>query len=176
MKKISAATWLLVFTMLFSCSREEKKSKLAFDNNIESIYWGSSPNTIKFANAHSGNYVCKLDKTNPFSQVFNIKVKDLSTKPLRRAKISAWFMLTGNYSEQNLVLDVRDSSMQQSLEWINTDAIDYVKDLNKWGKAELIVDLTKKNRNNPNNVFRIYASNGKEEPIYVDDFEIQFEE
>jgi hypothetical protein len=147
-----------------------------FNNNIETSYWTTSSNTIQVNNAHSGNYCCKLNKDSPFSTTFNIRVKDISEKPLQRAKISAWFMPTSDLVEQNLVLDIRDSTTEKSFEWINNDAANYLTELNKWGKIDLLVDLTINNRNDPNNVYRIYASNGKDEPIYVDDFEIVFEE
>jgi hypothetical protein len=164
-----------LFIILITACSEEKKSKLTFTNDIESSYWSSSAGVMVFPNAHSGNYVSKLNKESAYSTIFNIKVKDIPDHASQRIKISAWFMLTGNDSEQNLVLDVRDSSMQNSLEWINVDARDYVTDLNTWGKTELIVDLTQKSRNSPENVLRIYAANGKETPVYVDDFEIEFE-
>jgi hypothetical protein len=170
---------LICASLLFffsACSDEENYNKLSFDNNIECTGWSTSGSTIPYANAHSGNYVCKIDKNNSFSTMLDIKVKDISKKPLKRAKITAWFMLTSHDTEQNLVLDVRDSTLQNSFEWIKTDAADYTNDLNKWTKAELIVDLTKKDRNNVNNIYRIYAANGKNDPVYVDDFEVSFEE
>jgi hypothetical protein len=138
--------------------------------------WKDSPSMIQFPDAHSGTHVCKLNKDNPFSSSMDIKVKDISRKPLKTARITAWFMITSNTSDQNLVLDIRDSTLQNSFEWINTDAANYLTDLNKWAKVEMTVDLTKKDRNNPNNVYRIYAANSKDEPVYVDDFEVSFEE
>ena len=168
---------LLCMTALFAgCSEEKVRGKLTFDNNNECISWSQSTSTIKFPQAHSGNYVCKINKENPFSNVLNIRVSEISNKPLKRATITAWFMLTSNGTEQNLVMDVRDSSQQNSFEWINVDAADNNNELNKWRKAELVVDLTKKDRNNINNVYRIYASNGRDEAVYVDDFEVSFEE
>jgi hypothetical protein len=165
---------ILPVIMVVACS-QEKKTQLIFSNDVEGKYWSSSSSVIEFPQAHSGNHVNKLNKQNAFSNTFNIRIKDISSKPVKRVRISAWFMLTGDNSERNLVLDIRDSSNQKSLEWINADARDYIPDLNQWAKAELVVDLTLKNRNNPENTLGVYAANGKEEPIYVDDIEILFE-
>ena len=167
---------ILLFFICAGCSREGDFNKLSFNNSLECAGWSTSGSMIPFADSHSGHYVCKINKDNAFSSILDIKVKDISKKPLKRARITAWFMLTSHTTEQNLVLDVRDSTLQNSYEWINTDAADYSIDLNKWVKAELVVDLTKKNRNNINNIYRIYASNGKDDPVYVDDFEVSFEE
>jgi hypothetical protein len=172
----SLITYLCIIVLFAGCSGETTKSKLSFDNNNECISWQQTASAIRFPQAHSGNYVCKINKDNPFSAVLDIRVKDISDKPLRKARITAWFMLTSNGTEQNLVMDVRDSTMQNSYEWINVDAADYNSELNKWSQAELVIDLTKKDRNNINNVYRIYASNGRSEPVYVDDFEVSFEE
>jgi|GEM_PF-6349931 len=177
--KISAAILRAIpFLFLVACSgsKEDKGNKLTFKNDLEGNYWSPSQNLISFPQSHSGNFVNKLETGQAFSNIFNIRVKDISSKPVKRAKVTAWFMLTGTDSEQNLVLDVRDSTMQNSFEWINVDATDFVSELNKWGKVELIVDLTLKNRNSPDHVFRIYAANGRKQPVYVDDFEISFEE
>ena len=178
MKKILNIGFPLLIIQLASCS-SEKDSKLFFSNNIESSYvWDEHPpsSIVKFDKAHSGNYVCKMDVNNPFSITYNMRVKDISPKPLSKVKVSAWFMLTENNSEQNLIINILDSSMQKSFEWLARNAAEDIKELNQWGRVEQTIDLTQKNRNNPDNVIRIYAANGRGEPVYVDDIEIQFEE
>src|SRR5436190_8969490 len=87
---------LLCFIMVAGCSEEKSKSKLSFDNNSESIYWKRTETAVRFPQAHSGNYVSKIYRDNPFSIVLDLPVRDISDKPLRRAKIKAWFMLTSN--------------------------------------------------------------------------------
>ena len=179
MKKFNQGLLLVLsIALVSSCSNEQKDSKLFFSNNIENGYvWGDhSPSIQRFDNAHSGNYVCKLDEKTPYSVVFNMREKAISTKQLKKATVTAWFLLTGTNSEQNLVIDVRDSADQNSLQWSNMNAANSILDVNKWGQAELSLDLTQKGWDNPNNCIRIYAANGKGEPVYVDDIEIRFEE
>lgn len=166
---------LLLLILAAGCSTEKNRSKFVFDTTMENIYWSPSPSTIKYDNAHSGNYACKINTTNAFSTVFESKVSEISNKPLKSAKISAWMMLTGDNSEQNLVLEIRDSSNQQTKEWLNTDAIDYIDNLNHWTKIDLIIDLTINDRNNLQNIYKVYASNGKEDAVFVDDFQVEFE-
>ena len=172
----SIVAFLIILIVVAGCTSEQGIGKLTFDNNIECISWSHPESTVKFPEAHSGNYVCKIYKDNPYSAVLDIRVKDISSKPLKKIYVNAWFRLTSNASEQSLVLDIRDSTVQNSFEWLNVDAADFNNDLNKWSRAELIVDLTKKDRNNINNVYRIYAVNNRDEPVYVDDFEVSFEE
>lgn len=166
---------ILSLAILFAGCSEKERGKFVFDSNMETSYWSPSTNVIKFANAHSGNHACKIDKSNPYSTTFELRANEISEKPLHTAKITGWFLLTGDNSEQQLVFEVRDSSNLQTLEWINTNAADYIEELNQWGKIELIVDLSFDNRNNPKNIFRVYASNGKEDAVYVDDIEVGFE-
>ncbi len=164
---------LLSLILATGCS-EEKRGKLTFDTNFESAYWGTNSSVIKSAEAHSGNYMSKINKDNPYSSTFEIKAKDLESKSISSVNITAWFMLTGDNSEQQLVFEIRDSSNLKTLEWLNLDATEYVEELNKWVKVEHLVDLTENNRNNPNNIYRVYASNSKDEPVYVDDIDIEF--
>jgi len=169
-------TLLSISAVFASCKEEKVKSKLSYDNNNESMAWTQSPAIIKTPEAHSGNYVCKIDKGSPYSSVLNVRVKDISDKQLKKARISAWFMLTSNASEQGLVLDIRDSTGQNSLEWLGVDAADFTTEVNKWARAELVVDLTQKDRNNKGKLYRIYALNNTDAPVFVDDFEVNFEE
>jgi len=170
--------YAFIILVLFSagCSSEQTQPKMSFGCNIETIYWKNLSVSYKFPNAHSGNYVSKLNKDSPYSAALDLPVREISSKPLKRAKITAWFMCTSNASVQNLVCDIRDSSMQNSVEWIGVDAADFSIELNKWSKAELIIDLTKNNRNNLSYVYRIYAFNDKDDPVYVDDFDVSFED
>ena len=71
MKKIFGLVLLAI--VVFSACDENKNSGLIFSNNMESsIAWNGNktPNSyhiIKFDNAFSGEYVCKLDSANPYS-------------------------------------------------------------------------------------------------------------
>ena len=174
-KKTQFVAYLVIIILFAGCSDDTSQTRFRFDNNNECISWRHTTSTVRFPQAHSGNYVCRINKDNEYSTILDIRVRDISDKPLKKARISAWFMLTGNASMQNLVFDVRDSSVMNSYEWINADAADQDYELNKWTHVKLEVDLTKKDRNNMNNVYRIYANNNREEPVYVDDFEVFFE-
>jgi hypothetical protein len=169
----------LMVLSLSSCDRN-KNSDLIFFNSMESsIGWNVNqvPNNypiIKFDNAFSGQYVCKLDSTNPFSITFYMKQKDICKKKLSLVRLSAWFMIIADNSEQNLVTEIRDSN-EKVLEWIVKDAKDFEPEINNWRKVSITIDLTLNERNNPENYVRIYASNGKAFPVFVDDIKIEFE-
>jgi len=173
---LSKLACFIIIVFISGCSGEPNRGALTFNNNIECILWEQSASSIKFDNAHSGNYVSKINSDNPYSTILNIRARDISDKPLKTVKVTAWFMLTSNTTEQSLVLDIRDSTNLQSIEWLNVDAASFNIVLNKWAQAELIVNLARNNRNNIDNVYRIYAVNSKNEPVYVDDFEVSFED
>lgn len=171
--KIKLLSIIIIFNT--ACTQSKQRGNLVFDTNLENSNWSTSGSQSKFNNAHSGNFVCKINKDNAFTNNFEARVIDVSSKTLKTARISAWMMLTSKNSEQNLVLEIRDSSNQKTLEWLNTNAADYIDNLNQWVKIDLVVDLTINNRNNQQNIYRIYASNGKDDIVYVDDFEVGFE-
>ena len=84
-------------------------------------------------------------------------------------------MLKGKNSEHNLVVDIRDSN-NETTEFISQSTGYNVNEINAWIKTKKTFNLAEHNRNNPDNHIRIYFFNGKKEPIYVDDLEIEFEE
>jgi hypothetical protein len=176
MKKFTGILACALIVILSSCSNERTKSKLIFSYDNEDNYWSPNASVVKFADAHSGNSANKINKQNPYSGVFDIKANEISAKRLQYAKISAWFLMTGNNSEQNLVFDVRDAATQKSYEWISKDAMEFAKGMNQWCKVTLEVDLRQAGRGNLDRAYRIYACNGKDDVVYVDDFEIEFED
>lgn len=175
MKKHFKKLLAFIFIFYVSCSDNKNKGRLCYDSNTENPYWRATGAVIKFENAHSGNYVSKINKDNPFSLNFEAKAKEISDKSLSKAKLSAWIMLTSFDSEQNLVFEIRDSTGEKTLEWLNINAADYIENLNQWVKIDHLVDLTISNRNNKEYFYRAYAANGKEHAVYVDDFELEFE-
>lgn len=166
---------IVAIAAITSCSGERKRSNLTYDSNTENNYWKTT-NAVEVSDkAHSGNYLSRINKNNPFSLNFEAQLKKISDKPLSKAYISAYIMLTGFETEQNLVLEIRDSTGEKTVEWLNVDAGDYIDEPNKWVKIDNIIDLTINNRNNPNNFYRVYATNGKEGDVFVDDFMVEFE-
>jgi predicted DNA-binding protein (MmcQ/YjbR family) len=170
--KLFAVSAIITIT---SCSNERKRGALIYDSNNENGLWRTTGAVIKSDKAHTGSYLNKINKDNPYSNTFEIQVKDISSKPLTKVYLSAYMMLTEYNTEQNLVLEIRDSTGQNLTEWLSINAADYIDKPNEWVKIENVLDLTINNRNNLDYFYRVYATNGKEGAVYVDDFEIEFE-
>lgn len=175
MKALIKLLIVSIVITIASCSNERKRGSLTYDSNNENGLWRTTGAVIKSDKARSGSYVNKINKDNPFSNTFEIQAKNISNRPLSKAYISAYMMLTDDNTEQNLVLEIRDSTGQNLIEWLNINAANYIDNLNEWVKVDNIIDLTINNRNNPGYYYRVYASNGNEADVYVDDFEVEFE-
>jgi hypothetical protein len=70
-----------------------------------------------------------------------------------------------------LVTVITDQS-GQNLFWNGSSIKDFVKKPNEWVMISGEIDLSKYNM--PNNVFRLFGWNIGKEPVYFDDFEVEF--
>ncbi|HLG35572.1 MAG TPA: hypothetical protein VI757_11890 [Bacteroidia bacterium] len=179
MKIILKINLFLLATVTISCnSNSNNDSKLTYTNNFETDYAFNSHhqgNVIKSADAHSGWFVSKIDSTQVFSTTFNMQVSDISKNPLQFVHFSAWIKMESMNSQPMMVVDVADST-KKTLEWLALHVNQQITELNEWVKVDVKFDLTDNKRNSPSNYLKIYVSNGKKEPSYVDDISITFNE
>jgi hypothetical protein len=169
---------LLTVAFTWGCNSGKNDSKLHFTNTIESSYaWTDHPatNMIWSNDAHSGNYVCKLDSSACCSATFNMKLSDISKKSLKSVHITAWINLSSISASADLILDVRDNS-QKTLDYISTSAMDFISQPNQWVQVSLDANLDEKNRNKADNYFRVFVANSKPDYALVDDIELEFTE
>ena len=178
MNKITALVLWFVFIFAPACNPGRQDSKLYFSNSVESAFaWQdhSSQGITWSDQAHSGNYVCKMDSATPYSVTFNMKLSDISRKPLKSVRISAWVNMSSMVSDPVIAVDIRDSNFT-SMEWISRPAKDFVAQPNHWEQIDFKVNLREKNRNRKSNYLRIYLSNAHRDYTLADDIEISFEE
>src|SRR5258705_12101284 len=137
----------IMFTVIFllaSCSSDKKKSELYFFDTIESNYaWNGNhiPCIIKSDLAHSGMFVCKVNKDFSSSVTFNMRLGDISAKPLKSVTVSGWVMLIGNGSEHNLVVDIRTKN-DSTGEFLAHNTGYNLEEVNQWTKAKITYNLT----------------------------------
>ena len=169
---------VILAALLFAgCSSSDKDSGLVFSNSMESnLAWMDHPqsNIVWSDNAHSGHYVCKLDASSPYSVTYNMKVSDISKKPLKSVHISAWVNMSTVTGDRYIGISILESS-QQAMDWIAQKALEVIGKPGEWHKVELNVDLLGK-RNRPTNIYRIFAVNEKQDVVLLDDLTIEFEE
>jgi hypothetical protein len=168
----------LALSGLIASCRSDKKTSLYFLDTVESNYaWNGNhiPCIIKSEKAHSGMYMCKVNKDYSSSVTFNMRLGDISPKPLKAVTVSGWIMLTGNNSERNITIDIRNQN-DSMVEYFSHNTGYDLRDINKWVYTKYRFNLSKKNRNNIDNRILVYFYNSKEEPIYVDDIAVEFEE
>jgi hypothetical protein len=166
-----------LITLLTACGDSASNNGLTFQNNIETSFaFSDNPrsNIIYFKNAHSGRYVCIIDSTNIFSVGFNMKVKDIDPDPLKKVTIGAWFNAQQAGSNAQLAIDIRDKN-GNTVDWIAQPTGEYLTSTGDWNWVEMSIDLTVKNFNNPDNIYRIYAFNRTGSSVLVDDIKISFE-
>ena len=167
----------LPILVLNSCSDSKSNDGLTFTNDMETIFaWSDNApkNILYFNNAHSGKYVCMIDSSNIFSTTFNMNAKAISSSPLKRVTIGAWFNSQQNGSEPNIAIDIRDKD-GSTIDWIAQSGKDLIKSTGEWTWVEMSVDLTSKNRNALDNSYRVYAFNKNGSGCLVDDIEISYE-
>ena len=148
----------------------------SFKNDMDQgVAWTDNPppHIIQSPDARSGRYICKLDASNAFGPTFNMHVKDITDKKYGKVKISVWMKAKETNAEPQLVLDIRRED-GSTIEWLSQKFTGSALKTDKWGYYENKIDLTKSDRKNPDNIYRIYVSNGKETPVFIDDMRIDF--
>jgi hypothetical protein len=169
-------TALFAIALLTGCSSNNPIDKLKFFNDMETLatFTRTVPAGIVYSeSAYSGNYICMLDSTNVFSPSFSMQVKKISAKPVQKVTISAWIKIEPG-ADPNLTLDVMNDK-ESTIEWITKSQQQELKP-GKWMWVGMTIDLRAKGRNNPENIFKIYAFNKASSKAYIDNMEIQFEQ
>ena len=164
--------------VLSGCRSSKNDTKLVFSSSMESQYaWTDHPqsNIVWSEHARSGNYVCKLDATSPYSVTYNMKVSDISKRPLKSANVSVWVYMTSLAADPYLGFSILNSSGQPET-WISMRALELIGKPNAWHQVKLKVDLTEGTRNRLGNTYRIFAQNDQADVVFVDDLVIEYEE
>jgi hypothetical protein len=170
---------LIVFFLDLGCKNNTDDSKhYSYLHNMDNDLAWNNHNVSNIALvkiAHSGTYACKLDSGKPYSPVFTMRLKDVSSNPLKNLTISAWFFLQENDTDPHLVADFRNGN-DSSFQFENTSIGDMIIEKRRWTKASVTIDLTTGNKNNLENILRVYAYNSTLPPLWCDDLEINFSE
>ena len=168
----------LAFFVFAGCGSEKTGSKLSFFTTVESSYaWQDNltPSITWSNDAHSGNYVCKIDSATPYSLTFNMRLSDISGKKLKSVRVKAWVNMSSMVSNPLVGFDFQDST-GKSMEWFSRPVKDFVAGPNQWEEADVVVNMNEKDRNRRSNILRLYIMNDHRDFTQVDDIEVSFEE
>jgi len=173
MKK--AAIVLSAIFFLYSCSGKSKKTgPLDFSNDFEGqIGWVDIPHgTLMFGDAHSGKVLAKTTPENQYSFGFHRALKDLSSKRIKKAEISAWINLSSANSAGSLVLAI--DSANTGLFWKGIASKDFTTTPGKWTemKGSILIPSTVSR----NGELKVYFWNSGKDPILVDDIDVSLKE
>ena len=167
---------LVQSVLFFSCKESPKvQSGLYFKNNIESsLGWYTDATIFKTKDAHSGEYVSKIDSVTIYSLGFNLPLSIVNERflPVTEVKASVWAMFKSRSAKGALITELKKND--SLITWQSVRLQQYCLEANKWYKVEYILNLKDNDFNNSENLFRFYVANDSKEEIYLDDFEVEF--
>ena len=179
MQKLGLSALALSCFLMSSCNMgNSNTNSIVYENTVDNyVPWMNeiTPNIMAIGNAHSGNYVYRLNASNQYTTLFNQTLKQISKSKIKKITYSANVIRENNTVDCKLVIDVRDKT-DKVLKWEGKDTKE-VKDLKdkEWTKITMELDLTKDNLNDPDNHVRIYTLNAAKADVLVDDISIAFE-
>lgn len=167
----------LMFSLLFFSCKESPKvqGERYFKNNIESsLGWYKHPSVFKTKEAHSGEYVSKIDSVTIYSVLFDLPLSIVNIRwiPVREVKATVWVMFKSENAKGALITELKKNDAL--IVWNSVKLQDYCKEAGKWYKVEYILNLRENDFSSDDNLFRCYAANDSKGEIFLDDFEIEF--
>ena len=168
---------LCLFLIIHVTSCKKGTNAIAeYTSNMETqLAWtdNPAPNIILNPNAHSGNYVCRLESANQYSPTFNMKVGAISKSNFTKVKVGIWMKAEEVNANPTLVVEIRDGNMQP-LDWNGKSYSGPVLNTKDWEYYEYELDLKQKNWLDKNNFLRIYCHNKESHAIFCDDLTVSF--
>jgi hypothetical protein len=166
---------LTTLVVLMGCSSEKKQHKLFYFNDFESMEGWSKFSTLVKGEGYSGNCCVRVDSLFEFSDGFNLKLREVSDKPIRKIKFSAYCLTKNANSKATLVIAV-DSLNKPNISWTGIALNTVIKEHGKWEKISGEVDITGQGINNRQNSVILYLWNNSKGVSLIDDIEIEFVE
>jgi len=165
--------------LISACSKKNStESSLVFANNMEGIHaWNENHplNIIKTEKAHSGKFVCNVNSEFPYGSTFYMKLGDISSKKLKKLKVSCWLLSQDKAASPSLVFDILDKN-KQSVEYLSKDCRGVIKSENAWFHISNEVNMEPSMRSNPENYLKVYVTNVVPQAVQVDDLIVEFSE
>jgi len=166
---------MILCLITFSCNNPKKEFTYLDSADSEIAFHSEKKvnNIVRLNNAHSGKYVYRLNKENPFSGTFYLGLSDVYPEKPKKLLLSAWILTEDINSALKFTLEIRDKDFNLK-EWLGSNANDKMHVVNEWTYVEFEYDLLTNNRNNPDNYLRAYIYNDSDLSVYSDDIEIRF--
>jgi hypothetical protein len=172
-KYIRNICFISTAAIFFSCSSESSRNALSFKNDFESVKGWSDTSRLTMNAAHSGMYSSKTDPQDQYSYTFRLKMKDISSKPLKTLHFSAWCYAESLPATGNIVVSIKNDG-PNDLFYNATSLENQIIEEKKWTEVtgNLMIDAS--GINSLNNELRFYLINNSQTPIYLDDCTLDF--
>src|SRR6218665_260867 len=103
---------IVSFCLLFVACHKASDEFTYLDSGDSQVAFYSEKkvlNLIEHPNAHSGKFVYKLDRANPYSGTFYMNVSKIFPERPKKALLSAWVLSEKPNSNLNFILEIRDA-------------------------------------------------------------------
>ena len=174
MKKIFFPLSVTV-VILAGCSGSSKQGGLHYFNDFEGLKgWVSNSYTLKEDKAHSGKFVSKIDEVYQYSEGVKLKLSEISSKPVKKVRISAWCKISDMMATGKFVVSV-NTPEKAGVFWEAIHLEDNIDEVGTWTKISGEFNIAAWG-NKPDNTVVVYVWNTGKIPILVDDMDIEFVE
>ena len=159
-----------------SCTTNEtgKVGKVFLNDFDHMIPWNESSNniaTVIRGQAHSGNYLCRVDSMTPFGYFFKAKLAQLSDSKIKKVKTSVWVKIK-NMNALGYVVIALDSA-GKVFHWQGLAIEKEIRTPNEWVNLNVEVNLDSlKLSNKPWLTLGSYVWSRGNEQILSDDLEV----
>lgn len=168
-------TLLIVSASFILTSCNETSSGLTYFNDFENMHPWISDSTLKKGLAHSGSYAIKAASPWEFGIGLKLKFSDISYKPLKKIKISAWINLTDTIADAVLVTGI--NAPDKPNVFYETKVLNrIIREKDKWVEIEAEYFINKESLNKPENTILVYVWNKSKQAVLMDDLKVSFEE
>jgi len=142
--------------------------KMDFEQKISGNY------LIIDSTKHSGKKSLLIDKEHPYSPEFKFDLRANNSTSIKEIRVNFACKLSDNIQipKVHAVMECRNKEDKKLLNWESKKLIDTVNYTN-WQKTELIFNLHP-SFFQKNCALKFYIWNNSEEPVFIDDYEVEF--
>jgi hypothetical protein len=163
-------SWLLVLFAGLGCG--PKQNGMVYFNDFENTK-GWIPLYLNKEPHHSGSFSNKLDTNNRFGATFQLKLKDISERKIKKLKVCFWVLLNAENATSKFVVEVKDKDKNKVF-YLAKNIDETVKTTKKWTKVDYEFTFPDENCKLGENTISMYVWDLGKSDIFVDDERVEF--
>jgi len=152
----------------------EEAKQINFHFDFEAASEFGKDGMITTEQAHSGKQSVKTDSRHTYSPAIIKQFKNLTSGILKSVSLSTWFYSSDDDPEIVLVASATDPSGKEYF-WTGKDTKKFTFKKNTWYRLNANFNFPEE-KNNPENKITTYLWNKKGSAVYVDDFDVVYNE